>query len=656
MELRFRQVHLDFHTSQHIAKIGSKFDPDEFADTLHRARVNSVTCFARCHHGYIYYDTKINPERRHPNLTRNLLAEQIEACHLRGIRVPIYTTVQWDHFTADAHPEWLAIGSDGRVQGTPPFEAGFYRNLLVNSPYFNFLKAHVQEICQMLPVDGFFFDIVSPLNDSSVWARRGMASLGLDPADNAAREAFGIKIIDDFKLEMSAFVRAFQPEATIFYNAGHISPFARRGFPGYTHLELESLPSTGQWGYLHYPLTARYARTLGLDNLGMTGKFHTTWGDFHSFKNPAALQFECFRMLALNSKCSIGDQLQPDGKICETTYDLIGSVYQEVEKREPWCQGAKAIVDIGLFNTEEFSSDRIPLDSSGAVMMLQESGHQFDVLDTHSELSPYKVIILPDNVSLSPDLAKKIEAYLAGGGSLIASYRSGLNPTGTNFELPQLGIKMVGLAPYSPDFLIPNESIGNGLPNTEHVVYLRGLQVEPLPGTEILAQTAVPFFNRDYSHFCSHQHTPSSHLIGYPGILRRGNTIYFMHPIFTQYRRSAPRWIKTLFLNALKLLLPQPAVIVQGPSTLMVTLNEQPAEKRRILHLLHYIPERRGEELDTIEDIIPLYGIHASVRANNPTRTVTIVPQNNSLPFQVIDGRIEFTIPEINGHQMIEIA
>ena len=30
-----------------------------------------------------------------------------------------------------------------------------------------------------------------------------------------------------------------------------------------THLELESLP-TGGWGYDHFPLSARYAQTLGM--------------------------------------------------------------------------------------------------------------------------------------------------------------------------------------------------------------------------------------------------------------------------------------------------------------------------------------------------------------------------------------------------------
>ena len=79
--LPYREIHLDFHTSEEIPGIGADFDPDEFADTLVKARVNSITCFARCHHGWIYYDTDLNPERRHPHLTRNLLKEQIEACH-----------------------------------------------------------------------------------------------------------------------------------------------------------------------------------------------------------------------------------------------------------------------------------------------------------------------------------------------------------------------------------------------------------------------------------------------------------------------------------------------------------------------------------------------------------------------------------------------
>ena len=67
-ELPFRHIHLDFHTSEAITGIGRYFDPDRFAETLTSAYVNSITCFARGHHGWIYFDTGRFPERRHPHL------------------------------------------------------------------------------------------------------------------------------------------------------------------------------------------------------------------------------------------------------------------------------------------------------------------------------------------------------------------------------------------------------------------------------------------------------------------------------------------------------------------------------------------------------------------------------------------------------------
>ncbi|MDD5707466.1 MAG: hypothetical protein PHR35_16200, partial [Kiritimatiellae bacterium] len=54
---RFRQIHLDFHTSEHIPDVGAEFDADTFGNTLDEARVNWVTLFATCHHGWSYYPT-----------------------------------------------------------------------------------------------------------------------------------------------------------------------------------------------------------------------------------------------------------------------------------------------------------------------------------------------------------------------------------------------------------------------------------------------------------------------------------------------------------------------------------------------------------------------------------------------------------------------
>jgi hypothetical protein len=673
LDLRFRQIHLDFHTSGHIEEVGSQFDPEEFAATLEKAHVNSVTCFARCHHGWVYYDTQAFPERRHPHLTCSLLEEQIEACHARDIRVPVYITVQWDHYTASQYPEWLVLDKDGCPVGTPVYEAGFYRKLCVNSPYLGFLKAHTREVLETMPVDGIFFDIVQPQDCSCRYCRARMKALGIDPAADEARKQFGRRTIDDFRIEMTHFVRQFNSRCSIFYNQGHIGPQHRAVMGAYTHFELESLPSGG-WGYLHFPITMRYSRTLGIDCVSHTGKFHTSWGDFHSFKNPAALQYECFRMLALGAKCEIGDQLHPSGKIDHHVYDLVGSVYSEVEKKESWCQGARAMTEIGVFTPEEFHGAAIgelPPALMGITRMLEESAHQFDVLDSRSDLSPYKVLVLPDNIPVSEHFAAKLDDYLAGGGALIASFESGMDIRRSAFTLQSLGVRVRSEGPQNLDgklvrgrvfergdfaeYVLPKGQMGKGLPETEHVMYIHGLDVEAQSGAEVLVDKILPYFDRTYRHFCSHRQTPSSGQVGASAVVRNGRTIYFAHPLFTQYHMSAPRWCKTLFLNALDILLPEPLVRCEGPSTMEVSLSEQADENRWVVHLLHYIPEHRSHYIDVIEDVIPLYDVRLSVRVPLPVTEVTCVPQMEVLSFEQNGGRVEFVIPKIEGHQMVAL-
>ena len=171
----------------------------------------------------------------------------------------------------------------------------------------------------------------------------------------------------------------------------------------------------------------------------------------------------------------------------------------------------------------------------------------------------------------------------------------------------------------------------------------------------MLAECIVPYFNRTYRHFCSHRHTPSAGQVGYPAIVRKGQLIYFMHPIFSQYNKNAPRWCKQLVLNAIDMLLPEPLVRLNAPSTLLATLNAQPAENRWVLHLLHYIPERRGQDFDVIEDVIPIYNAGLSIRVDRPVKQVVCVPQGEKLPFQQADGRIVLSVPQVSGHQMVAI-
>jgi len=113
-EVPRRAVHLDFHTGPAVPDVARDFDPVSFANTFAAARVDSVTVFAKCHHGHLYFDT--DHPARHPGLAAglDLLGEQIAALHGAGIRAPVYLSVQCDEYAAEEHPEWIALGPDGK--------------------------------------------------------------------------------------------------------------------------------------------------------------------------------------------------------------------------------------------------------------------------------------------------------------------------------------------------------------------------------------------------------------------------------------------------------------------------------------------------------------------------------------------------------------
>ncbi len=650
--LRFRQVHLDFHTSEKIPGIGSEFNPEEFAETLKRAHVNSVTLFSRCHHGMIYHETRF--PAKHPHLTCDLLALQIEACHKHDIRCPIYITVGWDEYMAKHHPEWLEVDASGKRVGPPPLQPGWHKHCFA-SPYIDYVVEQTDEVLERFDdeVDGIFFDIIFQNEVFSVWALEEFEKQGWDPADPKAQNAMRELLVNRTKERLSCTVRQRNKHCTIFFNSGHVNPRIRPSLHTYTHLELESLPSGG-WGYAHFPITMRYARTLGLDCLGMTGKFAVSWGHFNSYKPQAALEYECLQMLALGAKCSVGDQLHPTGKLDPATYDLIGRVYAMVEEREEWCADAEPITEVGVFNVEALQPQhmRIPPANLGAYRILQEGRHQFDFIDGETDWSRYRVVVLPDEVVMDDTLADKVQSYLDAGGALLCTGSSGLGTDGSGFALRTMPGKYMGDLPFSPDFVRPLGALAEGIADAQYVMYQRGVQVVPGDGAEVLAEVWEPYFERTYQHFCSHAHTPPARPSEHPAVLKLGRVVYFAHPVFSTFAQVGMLFYKQAVLNALKLLLPNPLVQTDAPSSLQVTWNRQPAQSRSVVYLLHYIPEKRVLGADYLEDVIPLYHVELRLRTKPPKRAY-LAPQRTDLPFEVQGEYVRLTVPEVRGHQMM---
>ena len=95
----------------------------------------------------------------------------------------------------------------------------------------------------MLPVDGFFFDIVKPYDCSCRYCVQGMKEAGLDPTKEADRLAYNKMVLDNFRLELSQFVRERNPD-TILFSSMPATSARSCGVQGcLPHFELESLPA-----------------------------------------------------------------------------------------------------------------------------------------------------------------------------------------------------------------------------------------------------------------------------------------------------------------------------------------------------------------------------------------------------------------------------
>lgn len=664
--LRMRQVHLDFHTPGEIPEVGTEFDAERFAATVTAAHIDSMTVFSRCHHGYSYHPTDVGT--MHPGLGFDLLGAQIEALHGVGVRAPIYLTVGWDELMADTHPEWLQLRADGRICRSRPDDLSSWRFLDFASPYVDYVLACTEEVLDRYgPVDGIFFDIIRQGDDGngSVWRRRRLREEGVDPRDPVALRDFETRIERGFMERASALVRGRTPEATIFYNS-RLRPDrdpalgSRAELPFYSHVEIESLPGGG-WGYNHYPLFAAYFQTLPWPILGMTGIFHTHWGDFGSIKTEPALRYECARMLASGAACSVGDHLHPRGALDAATYERLGAVFGGVAAVEPWCVGAEPVPEVGVLLAEtgpRFATVGRETDE-GALRMLLELHRPFRFLDRDADLSPYAVVIAPDDVPFDEAYAAKIGEYLDGGGSLLLTHRAGLSPEGDRFApalAAALGVEYAGEAPETPDFLVAGPELGRTLAGYHQVLYDRGSAVRAT-GAETLARVGVPYFTRSPEHFFGHRQAAFDRATDLPAVTQRGRVIYCHSPLFGAYRQHAVPAYRDLIGALLDRLVPDPALQTPGlPTTAEVALLRQPDEGRTVLHLIHAVPQRRGPVIDVVEDVLPLADVRVGVRLPRPAATVTLAPGGEPLAHEERDGVTWVTVPRVAEHQVVVLA
>jgi hypothetical protein len=646
-----RQVHLDFHTSSLIPDVGKRFCKAEFQKALREGNINSITIFAKGHHGNCYYPTKVGTV--HPTMEEgfDLTGAMADAAHEIGVDAPIYITAGWSVLDASEHPEWcmrdkhgdiIRRNTDPNAQPTDPRPGCSWDNLCMSGEYAEHIYALTREICDRYDrVDGLFYDIV--YLEGACYCdncKKGMLELGLDPEnDEDAKKYFVISHLR-FMDECTKILREKHSEATIFFNSGGAEIYAPQYHAGQTHYEMEDLP-TAWGGYDKMPPRASVMSRYGKDYLGMTGKFHTEWGEFGGYKNPDALKYEALLMAVYGARVSIGDQLPPDGMPDMETYRIIGHAYRALEKIEPWCYPARPTATLGVYLSGDGKSDE------GLHKMLLEGHIDFEIVLPGDDLSPYKALILPDSVSLSDAETRRIQAFVAGGGSVLSTYESALGI--------DCGAKYLGKSAFRQDYLKPSDALRLPFGNAPFFCYESAASFAVTDG-EVLAQIYEPYFDRTYQTFCSHRNAPyvrepSAH----PAAVQKGNVIRIAHPLCRLYRNYGAQLFREVLLKALSRIYSPRYAVKNLPSQGRTRLTKQEDASRYVFHAAYASPIQRGNTC-VLEDMPELHDIEVTIAMDEKAKSVRLVPTGEEIAFTQSDNGVRFVIPALQCHCAVEIA
>ncbi len=628
----------DFHTSPLHPDVGKEFDAEKITDRFVECGIDYVTFHARCNMGMAYYNTKIGT--RHPSLNFDLFGELAEACQRKKIAIGAYFNGGLSRYEGVKHRDWTTIFPDG-TQHHQPFWSPFSQTMCYNSPYREHLKAMVREVAENYPVSGFFFDCMSAWDCVCPHCIEKMRAEGVDFNSQTERRAFAQKTQREFAEELGETARSYDPEYLIYFNDVHFEDQKNAG----SYLEFECLPCKSG-GYQFMNVAPHYMRTLGKPGVHMTGRFNR-WSDFGGIRNAHTLKYELFFALANGLRPNIGDHLSPDGKISETVFDRCKEVFGALHKYDRWFDDSSAEADAAIVwhNGGEIRLSKV---ISGTVRMLSEMNMQFDIVSPAVSWEKYSLLIFPDGVRLDGNMRRKIREHVAKGGYLFVSGRSGLDENNT-FPV-EWGVEFESDAAFTPAYF--TNAPGDGRGDLTYSFYEEACQVKPLEGSQTLYHLVAPALNREWDGLYPEYYNPPFKKSSYPFISCRGKSAYCSGKIFTGYADMAPVPVREAMKETLELMGWSSMLKVKGAPS-FVKFFAGHSKEGKMVSMLAYLPEKRGAEMETVEDELTAGNFELSLKCPGGVRRVYMAPEEKELSFRQEGEYITVTVPEFTGFSMV---
>ena len=634
MEKIKRAIHFDFHTLPGIGDIASEWNAERFAKTLKKAKVEFINATAQCNVGYSYYPTKSGVV--YPGLKIDLFGELVKACHKEGIKVVGYVSTGLNHEACIQHPDWCGMLKDGRTVYTELSEY-YYRVPCYNTAYGKHMLKIYEEVLNC-GADGLFLDNVVMRRCYCPVCMQKMKDLGINTNNDKEVDKFAENSLLDFTQK----VRDLIPSDKYMYVNGFGDNRIR------THREIECLP-TGGWGYDIFPVNVSFSRNIYDQVLYMTGRFRNTWGDFGGYRNRESIENDIYDALLYGTQVSVGDHLHPRGKLDDELYDMIGDIYNKVEKYEKWTDDAKYIKEVGIVTNFDVAQVYYTTRESydGATRILAELKYNFDIINVDMDFDPYKVIILPDQVQMTPELMAKLEKFLENKEKAVLSSGRSLLDENNNFVKGKYWdfIEFISVDETKTSYYKLN--------NSDRCIstYNDGILMKTAPENTI-AKYIKPYFDYHWDGTYKYSYTPPDKETEYASVAEKGRWRHISFRLFNSYYNFCYKEHRELVADFLSKFINTPLIDASNlPHTSRASLTG--TEDYKLLHIKVTYPEITGKTTSIEEhNVLPagkkikIYGVYTNV---------CILPDERKIDCANDGKYTEITLPEIIGYEMFKL-
>lgn len=642
-------LHFDFHANKDTQDIGKEFDAATVERIVKEIRPDFIQCDVKGHPGLSSYPTKEgNPA---PHLVQDILRGWRDVTEKYGVSLFAHYSGVWDKKATEDHPEWAAISPDGTVTDRASVFGEYADRLLI---------PQLKELAEEYALNGAWID-------GECWA------LALDCGKNAAaawKRETGKEVPSEGGQNFFRFL-AFQRKAFFRYVNHYVSE-VKKVKPDF---DITSNWLNTAWVPDDIAITDYISGDLSPSNSVDSARFDgrimqafgrywdmMSWGisfPVHYVKSAAQLCQEAAVVLSLGGGFQIYNMQSPQKVVMdEWAIPIWAETAKFCRDRQPYCQGAEILPDVGVLYSaaayydkkkDLFSRDcEYNMELYGILTAFCDLGRSVSVVLSERAakgevaLSDYPTLVVSNATTLEKGMKEKLLAYAAEGGELILCGKDT-----TELFAGKLGLKtdrteecavvMAEGDGYSAELRAPYIRICEG--GCERGVRMRECIVKgdlqctnPPPSITPKKQTIAAFFSKAYGK-------------GKIGVMPVNvGRLYFNENTF-ELKRFFQDCMKSCNSGRVSL-------NKRGEADVLLT---QKGDKEYI-HLINISGEHRSERIKTFDSLPPLYGAEIVYKCAKMPKKVLLQPGGRAADCTYAAGELRVRVEKTDIHTIVEIG